>query len=87
MYHVIADPLPGAPFPGLYVPVKEFADQMRALKKAGWNAVTQDQLLANWKRGVSLGKGKPIVLTFDNGYHSQEASAMPKVRKIGRAHV
>ena len=87
MYHVIADPLPGAPFPGLYVPVKEFADQMHALKKAGWHAVTQDQLLANWTRGASLGKGKPIVLTFDNGYHSQEASAMPILRKLGWAGV
>jgi peptidoglycan/xylan/chitin deacetylase (PgdA/CDA1 family) len=83
MYHVIADPLPGVPYPGLYVPVKEFADQMHALKAAGWHAVTQDQLLAHWRHGVSLGKGKPIVLSFDNGYHSQYASAMPIMRKLG----
>ena len=40
MYHVIAARLPGAPFPGLYVPAKEFAEQMQALKQAGWHAVT-----------------------------------------------
>ena len=28
MYHVIAAPPPGAPFPGLYVPASEFAGQM-----------------------------------------------------------
>jgi peptidoglycan/xylan/chitin deacetylase (PgdA/CDA1 family) len=81
MYHVIADPLPGVPYPGLYVPVDEFKDQMKALKDAGWHAVTQDQLLAHWRHGASLGKGKPIVLTFDNGYHSQAAQAMPILRK------
>ena len=83
MYHVIADPIPGAAFPGLYVPVSEFASQMKALKNAGWHAVTQDQLLAHWRRGVSLGPGKPIVLTFDNGYHSQAVNAMPVLRKLG----
>ncbi len=83
MYHVIADPIPGAAFPGLYVPASEFASQMKALKNAGWHAVTQDQLLAHWRRGVSLGPGKPIVLTFDNGYHSQAANAMPVLRKLG----
>jgi peptidoglycan/xylan/chitin deacetylase (PgdA/CDA1 family) len=83
MYHVIADPIPGAEFPGLYVPASEFASQMKALKNAGWHAVTQDQLLAHWRRGVSLGPGKPIVLTFDNGYHSQAANAMPVLRKLG----
>ncbi len=87
MYHVIADPLPGVPYPGLYVPVKEFKEQMSALKSAGWHAVTQDQLLAHWRHGASLGKGKPIVLTFDNGYHSQEASAMPVLRKYHWAGV
>jgi peptidoglycan/xylan/chitin deacetylase (PgdA/CDA1 family) len=83
MYHVIAEPPPGAPFPGLYVPTDEFAEQMRALKQAGWHGVTLDQIQANWTRGVPLGKGKPIVISFDNGYQSQYTQALPVLRRLG----
>src|SRR5438128_1274110 len=60
MYHVIAEPPAGAPFPGLYVAPSEFAEQMQALKGAGWHAVTMDQVQAYWQRGAPLGAGKPI---------------------------
>jgi peptidoglycan/xylan/chitin deacetylase (PgdA/CDA1 family) len=83
MYHVIAAPPPGAPFPGLYVTPSEFAAQMQALKSAGWHAVTLDQVEAYWREGVSLGAGKPIVLSFDNGYQSQYTQALPVLRRFG----
>jgi peptidoglycan/xylan/chitin deacetylase (PgdA/CDA1 family) len=83
MYHVIAAPPAGAPFPGLYVQAQEFASQMQALKDAGWHAVTLDQLRASWTRGARLPAGKPIVITFDNGYHSQYTSALPVLRRMG----
>lgn len=83
MYHVIAAPPAGAPFPGLYVDPAEFAEQMQALKSAGWHAVTLDQLEAYWRRGVPLGAGRPIVISFDNGYNSQYTQALPVLRRLG----
>jgi peptidoglycan/xylan/chitin deacetylase (PgdA/CDA1 family) len=83
MYHVIAPPPAGAPFPGLYVTPSQFSEQMQALHRAGWHAVTLDQLGAHWRSGAPLGPGKPIVLSFDNGYHSQYAQALPILRGFG----
>jgi peptidoglycan/xylan/chitin deacetylase (PgdA/CDA1 family) len=83
MYHVINPPPPGAKFPGLYVPPEEFAQQMQALAKAGFHAVTMDQMRANWTRGTPLPAGKPIVVSFDNGYQSQLTQALPVLRKLG----
>jgi peptidoglycan/xylan/chitin deacetylase (PgdA/CDA1 family) len=83
MYHVIAPAPAGAPFPGLYVTPQEFAAQMQSLKQAGWHAVTLDQVQANWSHGTRLGPGKPIVLSFDNGYNSQFTQALPVLRSLG----
>ena len=56
---------------------------MQALKDAGWHAVTLDQLAAYWRDGAPLGSGKPIVLSFDNGYQSQYTQALPVLRRLG----
>jgi peptidoglycan/xylan/chitin deacetylase (PgdA/CDA1 family) len=83
MYHVINAPPEGAPYPSLYVTAAEFDAQMQALKDAGWVAVTLDQLEANWTTGAQLPAGKPFVITFDNGYHSQYSAALPELKKLG----
>ena len=83
MYHVISSPPPGVSYPGLYVPGGEFAAQMRALKRAGYVAVTLNQLRANWTDGARLPSGRPVVITFDNGYRSQYTNALPVLRHFG----
>lgn len=82
MYHVINPPPPGAPFPGLYVTREELQAQVDALAKAGFHAVTMDQMLAGWRGHGSL-PAKPIVLSFDNGYQSQYTNALPVLRSVG----
>jgi peptidoglycan/xylan/chitin deacetylase (PgdA/CDA1 family) len=84
VYHVINAPPPGnGADPTLYVPADEFSNQMAALKLDGWHAVTLDQVEANWTRGTSLGPGKPIVLSFDNGYASHYTNALPVLKRLG----
>jgi peptidoglycan/xylan/chitin deacetylase (PgdA/CDA1 family) len=82
MYHVIGAPPPGAPFPALYVTPQEFAAQMRALAAAGWTAVTLDRLWDAWTRGTALPPGRPMVVSFDNGYESQFNDALPVLRRL-----
>lgn len=81
MYHVIASPPQGAPFPGLYVEPAQFASQIEALVRAGYHAVTQDQMLAAW-RGAGRLPPHPIVVSFDNGYRSQYLEALPILRRV-----
>jgi peptidoglycan/xylan/chitin deacetylase (PgdA/CDA1 family) len=83
MYHVILAAPPGAPFPGLYVTPALFADQMHALAAAGYHAVTMDEMWNNWRHGTPLPAGKPIVISFDNGYATQYTAALPVLRSLG----
>lgn len=81
MYHVINPAPADAPFPGLYVPSAEFAEQMQALAKAGFHAVTLQQLWRHWNQGSPL-PVNPVVITFDNGYQSQYTNALPVLRRL-----
>ncbi len=76
MYHVVADPPPGAPYPELYVSRDAFAGQMAWLAEHGYRAVTLRAVRDHWQLGRPL-PARPIVLTFDDGYHSQFAHALP----------
>jgi peptidoglycan/xylan/chitin deacetylase (PgdA/CDA1 family) len=82
MYHVIAAPYPGAPFPGLYVPPAQFRAQMVGLARAGYRAVTLDRVRRAWLGRARLPR-HPIVLTFDNGYRTQYTQALPILRRLG----
>jgi peptidoglycan/xylan/chitin deacetylase (PgdA/CDA1 family) len=82
MYHVINPPPAGAKFPGLYVSRQELEAQVQALARAGFHAVTMDQMWSAWRHGAPL-PSKSIVLSFDNGYQSQYTNALPVLRSAG----
>lgn len=82
MYHVIAPAPRDAPFPGLYVTPADLAAELRALKRAGFHAVTLDELWRGWQGRARLPK-HPVVISFDNGYRSQYSEALPILRSLG----
>ena len=82
MYHVIAPAPEGAPFPLLYVKPQELSAQVEALVRAGFHAVTLDEVWAAW-HGRGRLPAHPIVLTFDNGYHTQYTEALPILQRVG----
>jgi peptidoglycan/xylan/chitin deacetylase (PgdA/CDA1 family) len=82
MYHVIADPQPGAPYPELYTPGPVFRAQMRALGRRGYHGVTLGQVERYWRRGYALPR-RPIVVSFDDGYLSHYTRAAPALKRLG----
>jgi peptidoglycan/xylan/chitin deacetylase (PgdA/CDA1 family) len=82
-YHVIAPAPAGAGFPLLYVRQSLLRQQLGALAAAGYHAVTLDQLWANWHEHKRLPCGKPIVVSFDNGYETQFQYGEPVLAKLG----
>jgi peptidoglycan/xylan/chitin deacetylase (PgdA/CDA1 family) len=82
MYHLVNTPPPGTAYPDLWVPAASFRAQIQALADAGYRGVTLDQVEDNWQKRIAL-PAKPIVVSFDDGYGSQERNAMPILRRLG----
>jgi peptidoglycan/xylan/chitin deacetylase (PgdA/CDA1 family) len=82
MYHVIADPPSGTPYPGLWVRPRLFAAEMAALRRAGYWAISLRQAWRAWTRGAPL-PPKPVVVSFDDGYLGDYTHARPVLRRLG----
>jgi peptidoglycan/xylan/chitin deacetylase (PgdA/CDA1 family) len=80
MYHVVASPPPGAPFPDLYVDERRFQAQLSWLGRRGFHGVTLRAVYDHWTRGTAL-PDKPVVLTFDDGYRSTYTNAFRLLRR------
>ena len=63
-------------------PTSRFADHIRALKKAGYHAITPEQLSSHLVNGTEL-PAKPVLITFDDGTRPQWTVAGPILRKAG----
>ena len=45
--------------------------------------MTMNEMWDNWRFGRPLPRGKPIVISFDNGYATQYTAAFPVMRSLG----
>ncbi len=79
-YHAIETPTTGEAFPELFVEPQDFEAQMQWLDDHGYEAVTLDQVENAWYERGRL-PPKPIVVSFDDGYPSQYASAFGVLEK------
>jgi Polysaccharide deacetylase len=82
VYDVINTPRADTANPDQWVPREEFDAQMSYLSEQGFHPVTLRQVWAAWKEGGLL-PSKPIVISFDTGYHSVYANALPALRSRG----
>ena len=82
MYHVVASPPAGTPYPELWVRPSRFADQITALARAGYHATTLDAVWRAW-HGHGPMPRHPIVLSFDDGYQSQSTNARRMLARLG----
>ena len=81
MYHVLGVPRSNAPYPQLFVKPSDFAGQLHWLAQHGYHAVTLGRVFRYWRRAEPL-PPKPVVLSFDDGYLSDYAVALPALRRF-----
>ncbi|MFC4779120.1 polysaccharide deacetylase family protein [Paenibacillus sp. GCM10023252] len=78
-HHIDDDPYePNA----LITPPEKFKSDMLAVKQAGYNTVSLQQLIA-YVDGKGTLPDKPLVLTFDDGYYSNYEYAYPLYKELG----
>ena len=84
MYHYISNPPPGSDSlrRSLSVTPANLDAQMNYLKQAGYQTITLYDLYDHLTQGKPL-PGKPIVLTFDDGYVDAFQFALPILQKHG----
>ena len=77
MYHMIAEPRPGARFNGLRVAPRMFERQLRWLRQQGWRSFTVSELV---QQAGAL-PDKAFAITFDDGYADNLYQALPLWKK------
>lgn len=86
MYHRIAEDGPAALAPYRIAPA-DFEHQLRFLRRRGFRSVTPEEWDGAARRGAAM-RGRPILLTFDDGYRDFAETAWPILKRNGfAAHV
>lgn len=80
MYHAIRSAPADARLPALFVAPSAFAAQIRALRRAGYRAVTLQRVWDAWQGRATLPR-RPVVLSFDDGYESHVRVALRVLRR------
>lgn len=80
MYHAIRTPPADARLPSIFVRPRELASEVRALRRAGYHAVTLQRVWDAWHGRATLPR-RPIVFSFDDGYPSQIRIALPILQR------
>jgi peptidoglycan/xylan/chitin deacetylase (PgdA/CDA1 family) len=86
VYHHLGDPPKGERNRSLWVTPTRFAQQLDALRRAGFHGVTLARVWDAWHGRGTL-PAKPVVITFDDGYGPQDTIARPALARRGWAGV
>jgi tetratricopeptide (TPR) repeat protein len=78
LYHGISEASPADDT----MPLRNFRDQMRALKQEGYVSIDVHRLLAFYEKGEKLPK-KPVLITFDDARSDSFRYADPVLREFG----
>lgn len=82
VYHKIAEIPPGSRFPCNYVRPEQFSAQLRLLRAAGFESISFTRYL-EYRRGAAPLPGRPILITFDDGYRTNAQIAAPILERFG----
>ncbi|UED78132.1 polysaccharide deacetylase family protein [Lysinibacillus sp. CD3-6] len=84
MYHSISSTAPTGTGSGAEMPTSQFAEQIAALKNAGFDGISFDEYLTYKTTGnLPSGVDKPIIITFDDGYENNYTEAFPILQQYG----
>jgi hypothetical protein len=82
MYHSVAPEFELIPAPGLSVRPEVFATHLQLFEEEGYTTHTLSEVRAHLTGEAPL-QGKPLVITFDDGYLDNYLYAFPILRKYG----
>lgn len=82
LYHKIDRIPPGSRYPKNYVMPRQFDAQLALLKRRGYTSVSFADYLA-YRPGERRLPGRPVVITFDDGYRTARTTTGPLLEKHG----